>query len=802
MSFPKSMTKLLASTVAAGLLGALALVPVASITGVAFARTNETMQSNLADLEDGRGPGVTTITDATGEPLAYLYSQRRFEVTGDQISQPMKDAIVSIEDRRFYEHDGVDLQGFGRAMLTNLAAGGVEQGASTINQQYVKNFLLLVDADDEAEQAAAIETSIPRKLREMRMASDLDDKLSKDEILTRYLNIVPFGNGAYGVEAAARTYFGVSAAELTIPQSAMLAGIVQSSSYLNPYTNHDGVFERRNTVLSAMADTGAITREDAANYQQQPLGVLETPQGEPNGCIGAGDRGFFCDYALNYLAEQGITRDMLDKDAYTIQLTLDPVVQDAARSSVVNHTDPTTPGVAEVVNVIEPGSNSRDILAMASSRNYGLDLEAGETILPQTSSRVGNGAGSIFKIFTAGVAIEQGMGLDTMLDVPTRYEAKGLGTGGAQNCPPNTYCVGNAGTYKPRMTLQEALAYSPNTTFIQMIEQVGVENVVDLSVKLGLRSYTEEGSFDGTSSIADYMKDANLGSYTLGPTPVNPLELSNVAATLASGGVWCAPNPIVSVHDRDGSEVYIDRPECERVMDERDAAALTVGMSEDITEGTAAGAASMYGWTKPIAAKTGTTESNQSSAFLGFNNNFAAAPYIYNDGTTTTPLCSAPVRQCGSGTLYGGTEPAQTWFQLANNVPAAVAGTIPDNSTDFQLGASAAFITELTGQSEAAARRAAEAEGYRVTTRSVSATGRPRGTVVAARPENGTLVDGGTIILDISDGSSPTPPPASNPDTTQDAPTRRTTSPTTPPAPTVQDGVNAINDALRQLLGN
>src|SRR5699024_8841105 len=161
-------------------------------------------------------------------------------------------------------------------------------------------------------------------------------------------------------------------------------------------------------------------------------------------------------------------------------------------ASVVNHTDPTTPGVAEVVNVIEPGSNSRDILAMASSRNYGLDLEAGETILPQTSSRVGNGAGSIFKIFTAGVAIEQGMGLDTMLDVPTRYEANGLGTGGAQNCPPNTYCVENAGTYKPRMTLQEALAYSPNTTFIQMIEQVGVENVVDLSVKLGLRSYTEE----------------------------------------------------------------------------------------------------------------------------------------------------------------------------------------------------------------------------------------------------------------------------------------------------------------------
>lgn len=799
MSIAKSLLKLLASTVAIGVLGALALVPLASISGVAVARTNDTMQSNLADLEYGRGPGVTTITDTNDQPIAYMYAQRRFEVTGDEISQPMKDAIVSIEDRRFYEHDGVDLQGFGRAMLTNLAAGGVEQGASTINQQYVKNFLLLVEAADEEEQAAAVETSIPRKLREMRMASDLDDKLSKDEILTRYLNVVPFGNGAYGVEAAARTYFDSSAAELTVPQSAMLAGIVQSSSYLNPYTNHDAVFERRNTVLDAMASTGAITVEEATALKQESLGVLESPKGLANGCIGAGDRGFFCDYALEYLADQGITPEMLSRDAYTIKLTLDPEVQDATRAAVVAHTSPTVPGVAEVVNVIEPGTNSRDILAMASSRNYGLDLEAGETMLPQTSSRVGNGAGSIFKIFTAAAAIDQGMGLDTMLDVPARYEAKGMGTGGAANCPANTYCVENAGTYKPRMTLQEALAHSPNTTFIQMIDQVGVDTVVDLSVKLGLRSYTEEGSFDGTSSIADYMKDNNLGSYTLGPTSVNPLELSNVAATIASGGMWCEPNPIVSVHDREGNEVYIDRPECERAVAEKTANALTVGMSEDITEGTARGAASMYGWTKPIAAKTGTTESNQSSSFMGFNNNFAAAPYIYNDGTTTTPLCSGPVRQCGNGNLFGGNEPAQTWFSIANNVPEAQAGTIPDNSNAYKLGETGALLNSLRGMTEAAAKKKVESEDHTATTRTVSGSGRPRGTVVIARPEGGVLNDGGTIILDISDGTSPAPAPTEDEEEEEEdsSPARTTAQP--PAAPEVQ---NAIEDVIRQFLGN
>ncbi|OKX90191.1 penicillin-binding protein [Corynebacterium glutamicum] len=792
MSTTNSLTKLVASTVAAGVLGALALVPFASLSGVAVARTNDTMQTNLSDLTDGRGPGVTTITDSTDQPIAYIYAQRRFEVGGDQISTSMKDAIVSIEDRRFYEHDGVDLQGFGRAILTNLAAGGVEQGASTINQQYVKNFLLLVEADDEAEQAAAVETSIPRKLREMKMASDLEKTLSKDEILTRYLNIVPFGNGAYGVEAAARTYFGTSAAELTIPQSAMLAGIVQSSSYLNPYTNHDAVFERRNTVLGAMADAGAISPDEASAFQQEPLGVLETPQGLSNGCIGAGDRGFFCDYALQYLSEQGITQDMLAKDSYTIKLTLDPDVQDAAHNAVSFHVDPTTPGVAEVVNVIEPGENSRDILAITSSRNYGLDLDAGETMLPQATSRVGNGAGSIFKIFTAAATIQQGAGLDTMLDVPSRYEVKGMGSGGAANCPANTYCVENAGSYAPRMTLQDALAQSPNTAFVEMIEQVGVDTVVDLSVKLGLRSYTDEGSFDSESSIADYMKDNNLGSYTLGPTAVNPLELSNVAATIASGGMWCEPNPIASVHDREGNEVYIDRPACERAIDAETASALAVGMSKDTVSGTAASAASMYGWSLPTAAKTGTTESNQSSAFMGFNSNFAAAPYIYNDGTSTTPLCSGPVRQCSSGNLFGGNEPAQTWFNMASNVPAASQGTLPSSSDSFRLGTSGELLNQVVGQSEAFARRTLEAKGYKVTTRSVSGAGSARGTVVSATPQGAVLIDGGTVILNISDGTSPAPAATNNDDSDDgDTPAPSTNNRGT----TIED---AINDAINQ----
>lgn len=756
MSVSTSLRNVLAATLAAALVGALALAPLAGISGVAVARTNETMQASLSGMAEGDTPTVTTVTDVEGNPMAWLFDQRRHPVPSEEIAQTAKDAIVAIEDRRFYEHEGVDLQGTARALVTNIAAGGIAQGASTITQQYVKNYLLLVEADNEEEQAAAVETSIPRKLREMRMASDLDQLLSKDEILTRYLNLVPFGNGAYGIEAAAQTYFGIPASDLNVPQAAMLAGIPQSSSALNPYTNPEGVTDRRNEVLQAMGETGVITPEEAEYFKGEPLGVLDQPATLPNGCIGAGNRGFLCDYALTYLDSKGIPREQLEQGGYTIQTTLDPQIQDAARQTMVNNVNPDEPGVAGVVNVVEPGQNSRDILAMTSSRDYGLNLEQGETMLPQPTSLIGNGAGSVFKIFTAAAAIDQGMSLDTVLDVPARYEAYGMGSGGADNCPANTYCVENAGTYQSQMTLTEALAHSPNTTFVEMIQNVGVAPVVDMSVQLGLRSYETPGSYNEEYSIADYMKEANLGSYTLGPTAVNPLELSNVGATLASSGRWCEPNPIESITNAEGEEIYLERPECEQVIDPSTADTLSVGLSQDAVIGTAERAANAAGWNSPVAAKTGTTESHQSSAFLGYNSNFAAAPYIYNDGTNPMPLCTSPVRQCGSGGLYGGLEPADIWFGIANQVPAATSGTLPEGDP--------AVPTQVSNVMPAPAGAPAPAP-----------TGDGAGSAPAPAPENGG--DGG--------GAAPAP---------EDAPA--------PPIPEItQDDIDNFTRDLREAFG-
>ncbi|MBK4147204.1 penicillin-binding protein [Corynebacterium macginleyi] len=767
MTVFKSLSKIALSTVLVAGLIALALAPFAGISGVAIARTNQTMQSELQDLTAGNIPGVTTVQDASGKDMAYVYRQRRHPVDGDEISDAMKNAIVSIEDERFYKHGGVDFQGNFRALWTNLTSGGVSQGASTIDQQYVKNYLLLVSAQNDEERAAAIEQSATRKLREMRMATQLNEELDKEEILTNYLNLVSFGNHAYGVEAAARTYFDSHAADLTVPQAAMLAGMVQSSERLNPYTNKEEVLDRRNVVLQSMVDNGYLEQADADKYKKQELGVNKQPNTLDNGCIGAGDRGFFCDFVLHYLEEKGIDQDQLTQGGYTIKTTLDPQVQDTALFAVQSHTHPNAQGVTEVMNVIEPSTSNRKVLAMVSSRAYGLDQDKNETLLPQTNSLVGNGAGSVFKTFTAAAAIEAGYGIKNTVDVPIRYEAEGLGFGGADNCPANRYCVENAGNYKPTMTLQEALAHSPNTPFIKLTEQIGVAPIVDMAVRLGLRSYDEKGTFDKDTSIAQRTKDASSGSFTLGPNPVNPLELSNVGATIASHGWWCEPNPIDKVLDKNGNEVYLKETPCEQAVDQDVAHALSNALSEDATQGTAKNAALAAGFSSPIAAKTGTTESNQSSAFLGFNEGLAAAPYIYNDGTDTQPLCTSPVRQCtGSGNLFGGLEPAQTFFTMASQLSRATQSGLPNYNKKYDDGTTGdKLLDSMRGKTESQARSALEAKGYVVKTSRVVDGSVPYGRVVRALTGKDGKKEGGEITLQLSDGSpvtSPVTQPPSN----------------------------------------
>jgi membrane peptidoglycan carboxypeptidase len=749
---------LLASVVAAGL-----MFPVVGGFGLVSNRASDVVANGSAQLVEGEVPQVSTMVDAKGNVIAWLYSQRRFEVPSDQIANTMKLAIVSIEDKRFAEHNGVDWQGTLTGLSGYLSGNLDTRGGSTLEQQYVKNYQLLVIAQTDAEKRAAIETTPARKLREIRMALTLDKTFTKPEILTRYLNLVSFGNGAYGIQDAAQTYFGINASELNWQQAALLAGLVQSTSTLNPYANPDGALARRNLVLDTMIDNLPEHSDELRAAKGEPLGILPQPNELPRGCIAAGDRAFFCDYVLDYLARAGISKEQVAKGGYMIKTTLDPDVQIPVKSAIDGIASPDLDGVASVMSVIKPGKDSHRVVAMASNRTYGLNTEAGETMQPQPFSLVGDGAGSIFKIFTTAAALDMGMGINAQLDAPARFEAKGLGSGGAKGCPPATWCVQNDGNYRGQLSVTDALATSPNTAFAKLISQVGVQRSVDMAVKLGLRSYALPGTardYDPQSneSLADFVKRQNLGSFTLGPIEVNALELSNVAATLASGGVWCPPNPIDKVFDRTGKDVAVTTETCEQVVPEGLANTLANALSKDDQSGTAASAAGSAGWSLPVSGKTGTTEAHRSSGFVGFTSALAAANYIYDDSATPSDLCSFPLRQCGSGNLYGGNEPARTWFTAMKSItPPDV--KLPPTDPRYVEGAPGGRVPSVAGLTQDTARQRLREAGFQVADQAtpVNSTA-PYGSVVGTSP-TGQTVPGSIVTIQISNGIPPPPPP-------------------------------------------
>jgi membrane peptidoglycan carboxypeptidase len=752
---------LLASVVAAAM-----MFPLAGGLGLISNRASEVVANGSAQLLQGEVPAVSTMEDAKGNVIAWLYSQRRFEVPSDKIANTMKLAIVSIEDKRFADHNGVDWKGT-LTGLAGYASGDVgTRGGSTIEQQYIKNYQLLVTAQTDAEKRAAVETTPARKLREIRMALTLDKTFTKPEILTRYLNLVSFGNNSFGVQDAAQTYFGINAVDLNWQQAALLAGMVQSTSTLNPYTNPDGALTRRNLVLDTMIENLPQEEDALRAAKATPLGILPQPNEVPRGCIAAGDRAFFCDYVQEYLSRAGINKEQVARGGYLIKTTLDPDVQIPVKTAIDRFASPTLAGISSVMSVIFPGKTSHHVVAMASNRKYGLDLSAGETMRPQPFSLVGDGAGSVFKIFTTAAALDMGMGISATLEAPARFQAKGLGSGGAKGCPKDTWCVLNAGNYRGSMNVTDALATSPNTAFAKLISQIGVTRTVDMAVKLGLRSYTEPGTArdynpDSNESLADFVKRQNLGSFTLGPIEVNALELSNVAATLASGGVWCPPSPIDKVFDRKGNEVAVPGEPCDQVVPEGLANTLANAMSKDaLGMGTAAGSAGAAGWDLPVSGKTGTTEAHRSSGFVGFTSHYAAANYIYDDSTTPTDLCSSPLRHCGEGDLYGGNEPARTWFTAMKPIATNFGDVkLPPTDPRYVDGSPASRVPSVAGLDVDGARQRIKEAGFQVAdqTNSVNSSAK-YGEVVGTSP-SGQTIPGSVVTIQISNGIPPAPPP-------------------------------------------
>ncbi|WP_406071370.1 transglycosylase domain-containing protein [Micromonospora sp. NBC_01638] len=644
----------------AGLVLAVAALPGNLLLGFTARSALKSYAALPAALRTPLTPQRSYLYANDGKTLiTTFYEVNRTDVPLADIAPTMRQAIVAAEDRRFYDHGGADLRGLVRAVVANVKGGGNEQGGSTLTMQYVRNVLKTDPTRTAEERTAATDPTVGRKIQEIRYASALDKSLGKDEILERYLNIAYFGSGAYGIAAASQRYFGKPPAQLTLAESALLAGLVQSPDAYSPIDgDKDGALGRRSYVLDSMVATGAITAAQAVQAKAEPLTLRPTAQ--PNGCTavsqGHDDWGYFCDYLRRWWLTQpafGATvaerEQALRSGGYTVVTSLDPKIQATAQqqaTKVYGYDNKRALPIAAV----QPGTGQ--VLAMAVNRHYSLaDNPAGQANYPNTVNPLISGgasvdgyqAGSTFKLFTMLAALEAGRTLSTGFDapakLPTRYAAEGPGSCAGHWCPVNA----NPDWMDGYRMMWDGFGRSVNTYFVWLAEQVGQDKVVEMAQRLGI-------TFRADSDAAFARDDAaNWGSFTLGVAATTPLDLANAYATVAADGTYCTPVPVVSVTAANGEKVPVGQPSCKRVLDAdvaraaTDAARCPVGQQSAYGQcngGTATRVNSMLDG-RPVAGKTGSSEQNSTETFVGFTPQVAVAGIAANPDDPTDSVGSA-----------------------------------------------------------------------------------------------------------------------------------------------------------------
>ncbi|MEX5718469.1 transglycosylase domain-containing protein [Geodermatophilus maliterrae] len=618
--------RLASAVVVAGALVAALAFPWAGGAGV-LVQNSVTLAGELPAALTGSVSGNSRVLAADGSLIASFYTNDRTPVPSDRIAPVVKQALVDIEDARFYQHNGLDVQGTVRAAVTNAAAGSVREGGSTLTQQLVKQ-TLLETADSAEERQAAIEQDgqggLARKLREARIALALEETSAKDEILTRYLNTVYFGQGAYGIQVAAQRYFSVDAADLTLPQAAMLAGLVQSPTNDDPITNPANAQVRRDQVLQRMYALGHISAAELTEISASPVAVAPGDP-SPNGCIDAAIGGFFCAYLQQYLVQTlDIPAETLDNGGLTIRTTLRPDMQAAGDQAVLDQLSMGDPRAA-MYTAVEPGTGR--VLAMSVNRRYGCSAADCESIVLNTA--YSQGSGSTYKVFTAAAALERGIPADHTLTTSNPYVSRVYTNNG------RPYVVhAFAGGGKPTMTMEEALYTSSNPYFMALQDELGsVEGPVRVAERMGMHF---------TASSAEQIIGGNRGSFTLGAEATSPLDLASAYATLAAGGTQCDPTPVTAVLDRNGEPLTGPDGDPAGSGDTCTAGAVSPAVANTLAQmmrkdvepgypGQTAPAAYVPG--HQIAGKTGTTQNNFSIAFAGYTPQYSASVMVLNPKT-------------------------------------------------------------------------------------------------------------------------------------------------------------------------
>jgi len=567
----------------------LAIAGLAAGAGVIYALTRNL--PNLDDLQKRKNPVNTVIYDRDGRVIAELHgAENRVLVRHDQIADVMKQATVAVEDQRFYEHHGVDVVGIARAMFENLKAGAVVQGGSTITAQYVKNAYV------------GGERSVARKLREAVLAWQLEDRWTKDGILTAYLNTVYFGAGAYGVEAASRTYFHKSAENLSLKEAALLAALIRLPSKYAPTTDPEQARQRRDLVLDLMASEGYITQGRAAATKAKKLGVFKEP---PN--VNNGEAAYFVDYVTRQLIKKYGAATTFN-GGLRVYTSIDMDWQDAglkAISGTIGGLDYGGWGPSGALVAVDPETGY--IRTMVG----GTDFKKQKFNLAWQSRRQ---AGSAMKTFVLTAAVEMGMNPASTYYVSHSPTIIGMGPGAAPWIV-NTYDHSSAG----RITVAAATVRSDNTVYAQLCMDTGPENVVATAQKMGI-----------TSPLAA------VPSITLGTEVVNPLEMAAAYATLASGGIYHAPQAIVKVVVPGGKVDWKPKIKGRRVLSAGVAYTVNKILQTNASSGTGAGTSAYV--SRPRAGKTGTTDEYVDAWYCGYTPNLATSVWMgYWKASRTMP---------------------------------------------------------------------------------------------------------------------------------------------------------------------
>lgn len=734
-----------------GVLVAGLAIPFAGVIGVGARNVAATMDNLPEELETEQLAQRTTILDADGNVLATLFDQNRVEVPLTQVSRKMVKAIVAVEDARFYEHGALDIQGTLRAFITNAANSGTVQGGSSITQQLVKQTLVNQAATDE-ERAAALDDTYARKLRELRYAIALEKEHSKDWILERYLNTVYFGDGAYGIQSAAKHFFNTNASRLDLLQSATLAGLVRNPEGYDPTDNPDRALTRRNVVLQRLGAVGVLNANRVERLQEKPLGL--DVQRFSNGCVFSAAP-FFCDYVIQFLLKDDALgekkkdrRQLLNTGGLTIRTTLDLDYQRAADTSVRERVYPRNTAIGALA-MVEPGTG--EVRALAQSRPMGADREAGQTYLNYTVPRKygdsgGFQPGSTFKAFVLAAAVEQGIPLSTSIESPEArtFQQNEFPVCDGQNyASTQDYPVTNS-TGEGTFNLYSGTQQSVNTFYIALSQQTGLCEPYKLAKQMGIVGLDDPDKW-------------MVPSFALGVASVSPLEMAEAYATFAARGLHCTSRPVTAIEDMAGNTLKEYPAKCRQVMQNSTADAVNDVLRGVIEPG---GFASSWALEQPSAGKTGTTQDGKSVWFVGYTPNMAAAAMIAGANQSGTPvsLTGQTVGPNFISSASGSGFAAPIWGTAMR----AVQGQLPDQ--DFvapsasDIAGVPTTVPGVAGTSVESATQQLEAAGFVVSYGGYVASAITEGLVAYSSPGTGAIVpSGSTVTIYQSNGRPPRP---------------------------------------------